>query len=79
AIPSVKITKPNGTYLLWIDTRDTGLSEKEIMNLLLTKGKLALEPGSKYGKAGTGFFRMNIACPRDVLEDGVARLIKALT
>ena len=79
AIPSVKITKPNGTYLLWIDTRDTGLSEKEIMNLLLTKGKLALEPGSKYGKAGTGFFRMNIACPRDVLEDGVARFIKALS
>lgn len=79
AVPGVKIAKPNGTYLLWIDTRDTGLSEKEIMNLLLTKGKLALEPGSKYGQAGTGFFRMNVACPRSILKDGVDRFIKALT
>ncbi|TQR18359.1 MalY/PatB family protein [Psychrobacillus vulpis] len=75
----VKVTKPDATYLLWIDYRDTGLSEKEIMDLLLTKGKLALEPGTKYGKAGAGFLRMNVACPRKTLEDGVARIIKALS
>lgn len=75
----VKVSKPDATYLLWIDYRDTGLSEKEIMDLLLTKGKLALEPGTKYGEAGKGFLRMNVACPRKTLEDGVARFIKALS
>ena len=79
AVAGVKINKPQGTYLLWIDYRDTGLTEKEIMDKLLMKGKLALEPGSKYGESGTGFLRMNIACPRQTLEDGVSRFITALT
>lgn len=78
-IKGVKVSKPDGTYLLWIDYRDTNLSEKEIMDLLLNKGKLALEPGSKYGDGGKGFLRMNVACPRETLEDGVARFIKALS
>ena len=74
----IKVSKPEGTYLLWIDYRGTGLSEKEIMNRLLTVGKLALEPGSKYGKAGDGFLRMNVACPLSTVEDGVARFVKSL-
>ncbi|KQL33446.1 MalY/PatB family protein [Psychrobacillus sp. FJAT-21963] len=78
-LKGIKVPKPEATYLLWIDYRDTGLSEKEIMDLLLTKGKLALEPGTKYGKTGEGFLRMNVACPRQTLEDGVARFIKALS
>lgn len=78
-LKGIKVSKPEATYLLWIDYRDTGLSEKVIMDLLLTKGKLALEPGSKYGKTGEGFLRMNVACPRHTLEDGVARFIKALS
>lgn len=79
AVPGVKINKPQGTYLLWIDYRETGLSEEKVMDLLLNKGKLALDPGSKYGEAGIGFLRMNVACPRSILEDGVSRFITALT
>lgn len=77
-INGVKVSKPDGTYLLWIDYRDTNLTEEEMMDLLLNKGKLALEPGSKYGEGGKGFLRMNVACPRETLEDGIARFIKAL-
>lgn len=79
ALPNVKIARPDATYLLWIDYRLTGLSEEEMMELLLHKGKLALEPGSKYGESGRGFMRMNIACPRKTLEDGVDRFIHALS
>ena len=79
ALPNVKIARPDATYLLWIDYRLTGLSEEEMMELLLQKGKLALEPGSKYGESGRGFMRMNIACPRKTLEDGVDRFIHALS
>ncbi|MBE1556383.1 PatB family C-S lyase [Sporosarcina limicola] len=78
AVPSLKINKPHGTYLLWIDYRDTGLTEDEIMDKLLNKGRLALEPGTKYGEAGRGFLRMNVATPRSLVEDGVKRFITAL-
>ena len=79
ALPKVKIARPDATYLLWIDYRLTGLSEEEMMELLLHRGKLALEPGSKYGESGRGFMRMNIACPRKTVEDGVDRFIHALS
>lgn len=78
AVPKIHIRKPEATYLLWIDYRNTGLSEQEMMDKLLKKGKLALEPGSKYGEAGKGFLRMNIAAPRSVVEDGVERFITAM-
>ncbi|MFC4411347.1 MalY/PatB family protein [Chungangia koreensis] len=77
AIPEITIQKPQATYLLWIDYRKTGLSESEAMDRLLTIGKVALEPGSKYGKSGEGFLRMNVACPPDTLKEGVHRFIKA--
>lgn len=77
-LKGISIRKPQGTYLLWIDYRETGLSEKEMMHKLLHVGKLALEPGTKYGKAGDGFLRMNVACPFSLVEEGVARFKKAL-
>ena len=77
AIPGIKIQKPQATYLLWIDYRDTGFTEEEAMKRLLTIGKLALEPGSKYGEQGKGFLRMNVGCSRSTVEDGINRFIKA--
>lgn len=79
AISGLKIAKPHGTYLLWIDYRGTGLTEDEMMDRLLNKGKLALEPGTKYGEAGRGFLRMNVATPRSLVEEGVNRFVTALT
>lgn len=79
AVPGISINKPHGTYLLWIDYRKTGLSEREIMDKLINKGKLALEPGSKYGETGVGFLRMNVACPLSTVKDGVNRFITALS
>lgn len=77
-LPKIKVRKPAGTYLLWIDYREMDIPEDEIMDKLLMKGRLALEPGSKYGEAGLGFLRMNVACPPAVVEDGVKRFIQAL-
>lgn len=76
-LEGISVQAPDATYLVWIDARQTGIDEKVLMERLLTIGKLALEPGSKYGTAGTGFFRMNIACPFSVVEDGVKRFKRA--
>ncbi|WP_421381035.1 MalY/PatB family protein [Bacillus salacetis] len=78
-LPELSVMDPEATYLLWIDFRKLGKPEQELQDLLLNKGKLALEPGSKFGQDGEGFFRMNIACTRETLKDGLERLKKALT
>ncbi len=75
----IRVTKPQSTYLIWIDYRETGYSEEEMMLRLLEKGKLALEPGTKYSEAGRGFLRMNVACPLATVKDGVERFKLALS
>ena len=77
-IEGISVIAPDSTYLLWIDYRGTGLSEKEIMEKLLSRGKLALDPGTKFGQAGAGFLRMNIACPYATVQDGISRFKQAL-
>lgn len=78
-LPEIRIRKPQATYLMWIDYRKTGLSEDEIMKKLLHRGKVALEPGTKYGAAGVGFLRMNVACSPAQLKEAVRRFIIALS
>ncbi|WP_328115937.1 PatB family C-S lyase [Peribacillus butanolivorans] len=73
-IPALHVMHPDASYLLWINCRDLGLNDKEIKERLIHQGKLALEPGSKYGPGGEGFVRMNIGCSRSVLLDGLNRL-----
>lgn len=73
-IPKLSAVNPEGTYLLWIDCRGLGLSDQEIKDRLLTVGKLALEPGPKYGPGGEGFVRMNLACPQEIVLEGLQRL-----
>lgn len=76
-IPDIEVMEPEGTYLLWLDCRKLGLTDDEIKDRLVSKGKLALEPGPKYGPGGEGFVRMNLGCPQDLLRDGLDRLKRA--
>lgn len=77
-IEGVKTYKPEGTYLLWIDFNGLGKTPEEINNLLIKKGKIMLNNGEMFGAGGEGFFRLNVACPRKTLEDGLSRIKKAV-
>lgn len=77
-IPSVKLVKPEGTYVTWLDFRELGLGSGELSELLKRDGKVALSGGAGFGQEGTGFARMNIACPRYMLEDGMERIKRAV-
>jgi aminotransferase class I and II len=77
-LPNIKLIEPEGTYLLWVDCRELGLSEKERQGLIQNKAKLWLDTGTMFGKAGAGFERMNIACPRKTLEEAMNRLKEAI-
>ncbi|AMX82473.1 cystathionine beta-lyase [Geobacillus subterraneus] len=77
-LPALRPIRPEATYLVWIDARGLGLSEAELKKQLLEKGKIAVEFGSKFGQEGNGFIRLNVACPRPTLEEGLRRLVSAL-
>ncbi len=78
AVPEVKFTKLEGTYLLWADCRFLGLPSQTIEDELKAVEKVWINAGSHYGKAGEGFIRINIAAPRARLEEGVKRITTGL-
>lgn len=78
-LPDFPVTLLEGTYLVWVDCRQTGMSSGELEEKLIREGGVWLNPGSMYGAAGEGFMRINIACPRSRLEEGLKRVAKVLT
>ncbi len=77
-LPKITVTKSESTYLLWLDFKNYAKSNAELMEILLNKGKIALNCGSFFGEDGEGYFRLNFACPRKILEDGLNRIKIAL-
>ncbi len=77
-IPEIKMAEHEGTYLVWLDFRGLGLSNKEINSLVVNKAGLWLEDGAVFGKPGEGFQRINVACPRAVLTAALNKLEKAI-
>ncbi|RKD68800.1 cystathionine beta-lyase [Sinobaca qinghaiensis] len=76
-MPDLHVIKPQGTYLIWIDMRALGLSATEQQNWLREEGRLAVSDGHIFGTEGAGFIRINVACPRANVEEGLQRLYKA--
>lgn len=77
-LPRFPVMKLEGTYLVWVDCSHLKQSSKEIETLLLAKEHLRINAGEMYGQAGEGFIRINIACPRERLTDGLERLRRGL-
>jgi len=73
-IPNIKLVEPEGTYLAWLDFSELKLSDQELENVITHKAKLWLNSGPIFGQGGSGFQRMNIACPRSVLHGALERL-----
>ena len=73
-LPSIHLVPSQATYLLWLDCGRLGMSGEEIAETIRRETGLYLSEGSQYGSTGENFLRLNIACPRTVLEDGLRRL-----
>lgn len=73
-LPGVKMIDSEGTYLVWLDFRGTGLSADELERRIIYEAKLWLDSGKIFGDSGSGFQRINVACPRSVLKEGLDRL-----
>ncbi|MBD5134806.1 MAG: pyridoxal phosphate-dependent aminotransferase [Lachnospiraceae bacterium] len=78
-LSGVKMIDLEGTYLVWLDFRGTGLSAEELEKLIIYKAKLWLDSGKIFGECGKGFQRINVACPRSVVEEALGRIREALS
>jgi cystathionine beta-lyase len=77
-IPQLRVTRPEATFLAWLDCRALGLESARLEHLLLSKARLVLNQGHTFGPGGEGFLRLNFGCPRGMLEDGLTRLAGAV-
>ena len=72
--PKLHIMPREGTYLLWIDYRETGMSEEELEQWFLQEANVSVYMGSVFGEAGRGYIRLNLASPRSLLEEAYERM-----
>ncbi len=75
-LPGVKPMKPDATYLVWLDFSALGIKDRELNEKILDAG-LGLNKGVMFGKQGRGFMRINIACPRTILQKALNLLVSA--
>jgi len=73
-IPKIKLVEPEGTYLAWLDFSQFEMPDQELDSAITRTAKLWLNSGPLFGRGGSGFQRMNAACPRSVLHDALKRL-----
>ena len=78
-MPKIEVLKLEGTYLVWVDISALEFTSDELEAKLRDEGKVYLNSGTMYGRrAGQGYMRINIACPRSRMIDGLTRMAKVL-
>lgn len=100
-LPSIKVVRPEASYLVWLDCRELSCSlpilsnpakikdfanlqnkytfstpqQKGLIDFFVNKGRIALSDGTIFGPGGDGFMRLNVACPQEMLSEGLNRLL----
>ena len=77
-VRSIRVFKPESTYLVWMDCRELGMDVPALKEFFIHQAGVGLNEGTTFGIDGTGFMRMNIACPRPVLLEGLTRIESAI-
>ena len=74
-LPKVRFFKPQATYMMWLDFNGYGLPEEELWRKMTHEAQLGFNRGTDFGKEGSGFFRINLACPRAIVEEAMNRML----
>ncbi len=72
-LPQITVVSAEATYLLWLDCRSLSVSSRKLAAFLRKEAKLYLMDGTVYGSNGDGFLRINIACPKEFVKEGMKR------
>jgi cystathionine beta-lyase len=76
--PKIKVVEPEGTFVVWLDCRELGIPPEELNRFFVEEAGIAFNDGIMFGSEGAGFQRMNIGCPRPLLQKALDRIDKAL-
>ena len=74
-LPTIKLFKPEGTYLLWLSFKEYNFKGRELEKLLMEKAEVALDPGRWFGEEYCSYARLNIGCRRELLKEVIDRII----
>lgn len=77
-IPRIRPVIPQASFLIWLDCKELHLSHNDLTDLFINKARLALNDGADFGTGGDGFMRLNVGCPRSILETALNQLKIAL-
>ncbi len=77
-LPEIKVFNLEGTYLQWLDFRNLEKDHRALEKFMTTEAMIFLDEGYVFGDEGRGFERINLACPSNVLEAALERLLKAI-
>ena len=77
-LPRLRVTPLEGTYLVWVDCRSLGMTSDELTDRLAAEARVMVNSGTMYGSPGEGFIRINIACPRSRMMEGLGRIASVL-
>lgn len=73
-LPQIRLVEPEGTYLLWLDCRETGMDDAQLREFFVEQAGVGMSPGILFGPEGSGFMRMNIGAPRAVIREALERI-----
>ena len=76
-LPMLKMRRSEGTYMVWVDFRGTGMTTEEIERFIIHDAHIAVDLGTWFGAGGAGFLRFNLACPRMLVERAMEQLTQA--
>jgi cysteine-S-conjugate beta-lyase len=77
-LPKIRVIQPEGSYLLWLDCRGLGLNDHQLKIFFVKQAGVGLSPGSLFGEPGSGFMRMNLAAPRQVIATALKQISIAM-
>ena len=77
-LPQIKLIQPEGTYLLWLDCRELNMGDQQLQDFFVKQARVGMNPGSVFGENGSGFMRLNIGAPRQVIAEALTRIVHAL-
>lgn len=78
-MPRLDVLRLEGTYLVWVDIKKLGIKSDELTQRLMNEGHVFINSGTLYGKqSGEGYIRINIACPKSTMMEGLERMAKVV-
>ena len=75
--PQIKVMRPQASFLVWLDCRGMGMTQIQLEDFFVNKARVFMNPGTMFGDAGEGYFRMNVGCPRSTVKQAVDQILAA--